>query len=95
MRSTARCWDFRRTNSLAPARTANSFSPGSNRNGETVSANRRLTHSARAWKSSWKGPDGLGGECDALCLGKTGLFVGGSVITTAGGDDAAALKYVR
>ena len=50
---------------------------------------------ARVWKSSWKGPDGLGGECNALCIGKTGLFVGGSVITTIGGEDAAALKYVR
>ena len=50
---------------------------------------------ARAWKSAWKGPDGLGGECDALCLGKTGLFAGGSVTTTAGGDDAAAVKYLR
>jgi hypothetical protein len=49
----------------------------------------------RVWDSSWKGPDGLGGECDALCLGKTGLFVGGSVTTTIGGGDAAALKYVR
>ena len=49
----------------------------------------------RVWDSLWKGPDKLGGECNTLCFGKTGLFVGGRVTTTAGGQDAAALKYVR
>ena len=41
-----------------------------------------------AWLSIWKGPDDLGGECDALCLGTTGLFAAGSVTTTANGTGA-------
>ncbi len=49
---------------------------------------------AKSWSSAWKGPDGLGGQCNALCFGKTGLFAGGTVTTTAGGVDALAVKYV-
>jgi hypothetical protein len=43
----------------------------------------------RAWKTSWEGDEGLGAECDALCLGKTGLFAGGEITTTIAGVDAA------
>jgi hypothetical protein len=49
----------------------------------------------RTWRSAWKGPDGLGGECNTLCFGKTGLFAGGVVTTTAGGGDAAAVKFTK
>ena len=56
---------------------------------------RYSTTGTRVWRSAWKGPDGLGGQCSALCFGKTGLFAGGSVTTTAGGNDAAALKLAK
>jgi hypothetical protein len=49
----------------------------------------------RAWLSSWEGDESLGGECNALCLGTSGLFAGGEVTSTIAGDDAAALKYTR
>ena len=50
---------------------------------------------ARPWRSIWKGPDGLAGECDALCFGKTGLFAAGTITTIAGGAGAAAVKFTR
>ena len=50
---------------------------------------------AQTWLSAWKGPDDLGGACNTLCLGQSGLFAGGSVTPQVGGDDAAAVKYPR
>ena len=56
---------------------------------------RYSTAGKRLWLSSYLGYEGLGAEGNALCLGKTGLFVGGSVATATRGDDAVALKYAR
>ncbi|MFA4965701.1 MAG: hypothetical protein WC709_08725 [Thermoleophilia bacterium] len=50
---------------------------------------------ATVWTSDWMGFKGLGGGCQALCLGKTGLFAGGSYQTAAAGVNAAAVKYIR
>lgn len=50
---------------------------------------------AKVWSSQWKGFDGLGGDCAALCFANGGVFTAGKITTTAGGGDAAAIKYER
>ena len=62
---------------------------------ESFAAARYTPTGARVWTSTWKGPDGLGGSCDALCFGKTGVFAGGVVTAVAGGNDAAVVKFAR
>ena len=47
------------------------------------------------WTSDWAGFDSIGGGCQALCLGQTGLFAGGSYETTAASEDAVVAKYTR
>jgi hypothetical protein len=48
------------------------------------------------WRSVWPGPDGLGASGNALCLANGGgVFVGGAVVTNAGGVDALAVKLAR
>ena len=56
---------------------------------------RYTVRGGRVWKSSWEGYDGLGAACDALCLGKTGLFAGGYITTSIAGVDALAVKFSR
>jgi hypothetical protein len=50
---------------------------------------------AHDWLSQWNGPDALGAECDALCLGTSGVFAAGSVVTPTGNADALAVKLTR
>ena len=50
---------------------------------------------ARTWLSQWSGPGALGAECNALCLGTTGVFAAGSTISAAGNADALAVKLKR
>jgi len=47
------------------------------------------------WHSVWSGPDGFGASGNAICLAGGGVFVGGAVVTNAGGIDALAVKLTR
>jgi hypothetical protein len=61
----------------------------------TFLAARYSAAGARAWLSQWSGPDALGAECEALCLGTSGVFAAGSVGTPIGNADALAVKLKR
>ena len=56
---------------------------------------RYAANGVNGWHSVWAGPDGLGASGNVICLANGGVFVGGAVVTNAGGVDALAVKLTR